>query len=217
MPSDFASTSCACSGWHSFACLKEIAGAGLPIDFDFHQDGTLQLFRDEAGLKAVPGITRALDEFEVPWRFLEGADAASVEPALAHARVHRGRAVPAGGRLRRQLQVRHRDERLPARSGRGLPLWGPDPAPGRAGGRIAGVETDQGTLTADAYVVALGGQSPFLLRPLGMTLPIYPLKGYSITADVTDAGRAPRAIMDEHNKVMISRLGSRIRAAGMAE
>ena len=60
-------------------------------------------------------------------------------------------------------------------------------------------------------VVALGGQSPFLLRPLGMTLPIYPLKGYSITADVTDAGRAPQAaIMDEHNKVMISRLGSRI-------
>lgn len=57
---------------YSFACLKEIAGAGLPIDFDFHQDGTLQLFRDEAGLKAVPGITRALDEFEVPWRFLEG-------------------------------------------------------------------------------------------------------------------------------------------------
>ena len=46
--------------------------------------------------------------------------------------------------------------------------------PGR--GRIAGVETDQGTLTADAYVVALGGQSPFLLRPLGMTLPIYPLR-----------------------------------------
>ena len=86
------------------------------------------------------------------------------------------------------------------------------------GGRIAGVETDQGTLTADAYVVALGGQSSFLLRPLGMTLPIYPLKGYSITADVTDAGRAPQAaIMDEHNKVMISRLGSRIRAAGMAE
>ena len=49
-----------------------------------------------------------------------------------------------------------------------------------------------------------------------MTLPIYPLKGYSITADVTDAGRAPQAaIMDEHNKVMISRLADR--AAGMAE
>lgn len=204
---------------YSFACLKEIAGAGLPIDFDFHQDGTLQLFRDEAGLKAVPGITRALDEFEVPWRFLEGADAASVEPALAHTRASIAGALflPADGSgdsykfatgMSAYLQGQGVDFRYGVQIRR---LAG-------QGGRIAGVETDQGTLTADAYVVALGGQSPFLLRPLGMTLPIYPLKGYSITADVTDAGRAPQAaIMDEHNKVMISRLGSRIRAAGMAE
>lgn len=70
---------------YSQACLREIAAAGLPISFDFHQDGTLQLFRGEADLKAVPNITRALDEFEVPWQFLSGAEAAAREPALAGA------------------------------------------------------------------------------------------------------------------------------------
>ena len=151
--------------------------------------------------------------------FPRGADAASVEPALAHTRASIAGALflPADGSgdsykfatgMSAYLQGQGVDFRYGVQIRR---LAG-------QGGRIAGVETDQGTLTADAYVVALGGQSPFLLRPLGMTLPIYPLKGYSITADVTDAGRAPQAaIMDEHNKVMISRLGSRIRAAGMAE
>ena len=59
----------------------------------------------------------------------------------------------------------------------------------------------------------MGNQAPALLRPLGVRLPVYPLKGYSITAPITDGGQAPgMAVMDEHNKIMISRLGNRIRA-----
>src|SRR5690606_375875 len=90
----------------------------------------------------------------------------------------------------------------------------------KAADRVQGIriEGQAELFTADAYVVALGPQTPFLLRPLGLSLPIYPLKGYSITARITDPAKAPRAaLMDEYNKVMISRLGDRVRAAGMAE
>src|SRR5262249_8175547 len=86
------------------------------------------------------------------------------------------------------------------------------------GGRITGVVTDQGIFDADAYVVALGSAAAGVLRPLGIDLPIYPVKGYSITVDVDAKVPAPRSsVMDEHYKVMITRLGTRLRAAGVAE
>jgi D-amino-acid dehydrogenase len=59
------------------------------------------------------------------------------------------------------------------------------------GGRIEAVDTDQGALTADAYLMALGSYSPLLLRPLGLQLPVYPVKGYSLTVPI-DAPRAAR-------------------------
>lgn len=202
---------------YSQACLREIAAAGLPISFDFHQDGTLQLFRGEADLKAVPNITRALDEFEVPWQFLSGAEAAAREPALA------GAGAPVAGGLFLPLDGSGDCYKFVCGIGAWLAGQGVAFRYGctvaslaQAGGAIAGVHTDQGLLQADAYVIALGGSTPFLLRPLGLKLPIYPVKGYSITAPIAD--EAPRAaIMDEYNKVMISRLGPRLRAAGMAE
>ena len=86
------------------------------------------------------------------------------------------------------------------------------------GDRITGVETDTGSETADAYVCALGPYAPILLRTVGIRLPIYPIKGYSITLPVTDDAAAPQStIMDETHKVAITRLGDRIRVAGQAE
>ena len=73
-------------------------------------------------------------------------------------------------------------------------------------------------LQADAYVVALGSWSPRLLRPLGISLPVYPVKGYSITVPIIDADGAPvSTVMDETYKVAITRLGDRIRVGGTAE
>jgi D-amino-acid dehydrogenase len=67
-------------------------------------------------------------------------------------------------------------------------------------------------------VVALASEAPFLLRPIGIDLPIYPVKGYALTLPIASETAAPRSsIMDEHTKVMITRLGNRIRAAGIAE
>ena len=86
------------------------------------------------------------------------------------------------------------------------------------GGRVTAVATKAGKLTADAYVVALGSYSPFLLRPLDISVPVYPVKGYSLTLPVVDASAAPvSTVMDESYKVAITRLGSRIRVGGTAE
>ena len=67
-------------------------------------------------------------------------------------------------------------------------------------------------------MVALGSYSPIVLRPLGISVPVYPIKGYSITVPITDAGGAPEStVMDETYKVAITRLGDRIRVGGTAE
>ena len=83
---------------------------------------------------------------------------------------------------------------------------------------VVSVETSEGTVTADAFVVALGSYSPQLVAPLGLRLPVYPVKGYSITVPIVDEARAPvSTVMDETHKIAITRLGDRIRVGGMAE
>ena len=67
-----------------------------------------------------------------------------------------------------------------------------------------------------AYVVALGSYSPALLRPLGIQVPVYPVKGYSLTVPIVDPASAPvSTVMDETFKVGITRLGDRIRVLGV--
>src|SRR5688572_22283213 len=74
------------------------------------------------------------------------------------------------------------------------------------------------TLTADAYVVALGSYSPLLTRPVGLDLPVYPAKGYSASVPIADASKAPTvSLTDDSAKIVITRLGNRMRIAGTAE
>ncbi len=76
----------------------------------------------------------------------------------------------------------------------------------------------QGRLTADVYVMALGSYSPLMLRTIGIGLPVYPIKGYSLTVPITDEAVAPvSTVMDETYKVATTRLGDRIRVGGTAE
>ena len=87
------------------------------------------------------------------------------------------------------------------------------------GDSIKGIKTPQGEIQADQYVMALGAASAPMARQLGVYLPIYPLKGYSITVDVDDAPvSAPTvSVTDSGRKVVFARIGSRLRVAGMAE
>ena len=67
-------------------------------------------------------------------------------------------------------------------------------------------------------MLALGSYSPMLLKPLGLDIPVYPVKGYSITVPITNAAKAPEStIMDETHKVAVTRLGDRIRVGGTAQ
>ncbi len=73
-------------------------------------------------------------------------------------------------------------------------------------------------IVVDACVVALGSRSPSLLAPLGIPVPVYPVKGYSLTIPVRDELRAPvSAVLDETYKVAITRFDKRTRVGGMAE
>ncbi len=88
----------------------------------------------------------------------------------------------------------------------------------RVGQAVAAAETTAGTIAADAFVVACGSYSPLLLRPLGIRLPVYPAKGYSVTIPVAAEGLAPVvSLIDDEFKMVYSRLGERLRIAGTAE
>jgi D-amino-acid dehydrogenase len=86
------------------------------------------------------------------------------------------------------------------------------------GDKITGVETDKGVLTADKYVVCLGATSSVLLKKIGVPVPIYPMKGYSISINITNMDKTPEiGITDQSNKIVFSRLGNILRVAGTAE
>lgn len=94
---------------------------------------------------------------------------------------------------------------------------------GAAGSRIAHVLVRRPTgqesaVSADAYVIALGSYSAALLRPLGLELPVFPVKGYSVTLPAGAGDAAPHvSLTDEEHKLVFSRLGDRLRVAGMAD
>lgn len=86
------------------------------------------------------------------------------------------------------------------------------------GGKVRGVITQGQRIEADGVVVALGSYSPLLLKKRGIKLPVYPAKGYSVTLPVGDSHTAPKtALIDDDHKIVYSRLGNRLRAAGLAE
>jgi D-amino-acid dehydrogenase len=90
-------------------------------------------------------------------------------------------------------------------------------------GRIAaiqarGADGARERIGGDAFVIAVGSYSARLVRPLGESLPIYPVKGYSITLPIADGAQAPEvSITDESRRIVCSRLGQRLRVAGTAE
>ncbi len=88
----------------------------------------------------------------------------------------------------------------------------------RDGRRLLGVETDRGVIEADAYVLAAGLGSRALARDIGLDLPLYPIKGYSLSVDIEDDASAPRvSLTDQRERVVYARLGGVLRIAGMAD
>ncbi|WP_342643287.1 D-amino acid dehydrogenase [Rhodoligotrophos ferricapiens] len=87
-----------------------------------------------------------------------------------------------------------------------------------SGNQVASVQTDKGEVKGDLYVLSAGNYSPILARPIGIDLPIYPVKGYSLTIPIGNHGAAPTiASVDENNLVAITRMGDRVRVTATAE
>ncbi len=86
------------------------------------------------------------------------------------------------------------------------------------GGRLRAAMTPAGAVEADAFVLAAGAAAPALTRPLGLRLPLYPLKGYSLSPPIADEAAAPRvSVTDAARKVVYARIGRVLRVAGMAD
>lgn len=189
------------------------------IAYDQRMQGTLQLFRTEAQLAASAKDVQALNADGIPCEVLDPEGCIRQEPALAHARdrIVGGLLTP----LDETGDCHKFTTALATQAGeRGVSFrWGETIRHlAVEGGQITGVVTDKATHLADAVVVALGSHSPFLLKPLGIRLPVYPVKGYSLSIPITDASRAPEStVMDESYKIAITRLGDQIRVGGMAE
>ncbi len=189
------------------------------IAYDERSQGTLQLFRDQRQLDDAAHDIAVLQRYGVPYALLDAAGCEQVEPALARVRgtILGGLRLPGDEtgdcfKFTQALAAMAAQLGVNFRNGVSIHSLRSD------GDRIGSVVTSAGELKADAFVVAMGSYSPLLLRPLGIRIPVYPVKGYSLTMPVVDPAGAPEStVMDETFKVGITRLGERIRVGGTAE
>ena len=209
---------------YSRDCLRAWR-AETGLAYDARMQGTLQLFRSQAQLDAAARDVAVLQECGVPFELLDTAGVGLAEPALTKAE------VPISGGLRlpndetgdchlftRQLAARA------SALGLKLHLSCSVQSLVRDGDRVTGLQLAGTTgeagqrLQADAVVLAAGSYSRNLLLPLGLDIPVYPVKGYSLTMPLQDASLAPQStVLDETYKIALTRLGDRLRVGGMAE
>jgi D-amino-acid dehydrogenase len=203
---------------YSHACLTELRiETGLHYDRNTH--GLLILYRNTRDLSAATDEARLLDRLGIAYRFLDRAACIAHEPALqdAQEKIAGGMLFPGD----ESGDCRRFTEELAARAqAQGVQFLASTNVTRLVAGDecITSVVTDRGDLAADAYVLACGSYSPLLLKPLAIRLPVYPVKGYSITIPVSDDAAALQGTLtDETYKIVLTRLGNRLRAAGTAE
>ena len=203
---------------YSRDCLKALR-AETGITYDERTQGTLQLFRTQKQLDGIAKDVEILQQYKVPFEVLDRAGFCQVEPALKHTQEKFVGALrlpgdETGDCFLFTQRLAEMARALGVRFSFDTTIHGIE----REGQRVAAVHTSAGARRADAYVLALGSHSPLMLKPLGIRIPVYPVKGYSITVPITDASAAPEStIMDETHKVAVTRLGERIRVGGTAE
>ena len=203
---------------YSRDCLRALR-AETGIRYDERSQGTLQLFRKQAQLDGIGGDVEVLRQYNVPYEVLDREGCIRVEPGLAAVRER----FVGGLRLPDDEtgdchMFTQRLEQLAAAQGVKFVYGTTIESVDVSGDRVVQVSTSRGALTADVYVMALGSFSPLLLRPVGIDIPVYPVKGYSLTVPIVNGNIAPEStIMDETYKVAITRLGDRIRVGGTAE
>ncbi|MEQ8267617.1 MAG: D-amino acid dehydrogenase [Parvibaculum sp.] len=202
------------------AYAAEFEGAGASLDYEHKARGILRIFRDRHGLDEAIAETKLISQAGVEQVPLTPAQCIELEPALASAMqrgdIAGGLYSPSDGSGDAHLY----SAGLAAGAARlGVRFLTDRPVESivTAGGRVSGVLTAEGPIEADAVVVAAGAGTAALLKPLGIRPWIYPLKGYSVTLPAPEGNAPEVSITDEERKIVISRLGNRLRAAGQAE
>ena len=203
---------------YSRDCLKALR-AETGIHYDERARGTLQLFRTQKQLDSIGGDVEVLSQYGVPFKVLDRDGFCEAEPAL---KITQEKFVGAlllpNDETGDCFKFSNRLAEMAAALGAKFRWNTRIQALQVGGGAITGVHTDAGLLAADRVVLALGSHSPLLLKPVGIDIPVYPVKGYSITVPITEATGAPEStVMDETHKVAVTRLGDRIRVGGTAE
>ncbi|MEY1592577.1 D-amino acid dehydrogenase [Burkholderia sp. Bmkn7] len=202
---------------YSRDCLQALR-ADTGIQYEGRTGGTLQLFRTQQQLDGAAKDIAVLQEANVPFELLSPAELKNAEPALAAVshKLTGGLRLPGDETGDCQLFTT-RLTALAESLGVKFRYNTPIDALAIAGGKIAGVQCGSETVRADAYVVALGSYSTSFISNL-MKIPVYPLKGYSITAPIVNEAAAPvSTVLDETYKIAITRFDQRIRVGGMAE
>ncbi len=203
---------------YSRDCLIQLR-ADTGISYDERTQGTLQLFRTEKQVAAAEKDIAVLKADGVPFQVLDADACVAAEPGLAASRskIAGGLRLP-GDETGDCFKFTQSLSRLAEVQGVTFRYGVSIDRLEAEGDRISAVHTSEGRVTADAFVLALGSYSPALVRAFGIKLPVYPVKGYSITVPIVDEARAPvSTVMDETFKIAITRLGDRIRVGGMAE
>ncbi len=207
---------------YSRDCLRALR-ADTGIAYEERSRGTLQLFRTQAQFDAAARDIAVLAECGVPYELLGADELVRAEPALA-----RSRATLAGG-LRLPNDETGDCHLFTSRLAEMARAAGVEFRFGAdvreiltGGGGILGVRVGEGktseVLAADRYVLAFGSYSRQMAAGLGLDLPVYPVKGYSLTVPLVDADAAPvSTVLDETYKVAVTRFDDRIRVGGMAE
>ncbi len=208
---------------YSRDCLRQLR-ADTGIEYEHRSNGVLQLFRTDKQLAAAQRDIEVLREFGVAHELLDQDGIAKAEPALAR--------VPGKfiGGLRTvndetgdcylfttRLAELAREAGVRFRFGCAIEELSIEGSRVR-GVRITNEQGEPESVHADRYVLAMGSYSRKLLSPLGFDLPVYPVKGYSLTLPITNEQAAPvSTVMDETYKVAMTRFDQRIRVGGMAE
>jgi D-amino-acid dehydrogenase len=202
---------------YSRDCLQALR-ADTGIQYEGRTGGTLQVFRTQQQFDGAAKDIAVLKDANVPFELLSPDELARAEPALA-ATAHKltgGLRLP-GDETGDCQMFTTRLAALAEELGVTFRYNTPIDALAMAGGRIAGVQCGGEMVRADAFVVALGSYSTKFLADI-VKIPVYPLKGYSITAPIVNAAAAPvSTVLDETYKIAITRFDDRIRVGGMAE
>lgn len=203
---------------YSLQMIRELRRS-TGIQYDDAQQGIIKIFRDQASLDKALYASRLMDEMGVRYSVLDARGTVALEPAFRDIEhelsgsIHYPDDESGDARL---FTLRLAD--LARQSGVRFLMETEVRRLLRDGSRIIALDTSQGSIEADTYVLAAGSYSPLLARQVGLKLPIYPVKGYSVTVPRGNWSGSPAIpLIDDANKVVLTVLGERLRMAGTAE